>query len=140
MQMQKTTEKAQETVDSARSTVESARSTMETGAVESREAAAGLVERVGAGIRRQSQRAARATEQAGDRISSRLEHKAAEIRPERPRSTVRNLSDYLWRHPWRALLLFGLVTGVVALIAIPMMGRRSEEEAEFEGYTLPPRI
>jgi len=140
MQMQKTTEKAQETVDSARSTVESARSTMETGAVESREAAAGLVERVGAGIRRQSQRAARATEQAGDRISSRLEHKAAEIRPERPRSTVRNLSGYLWRHPWRALLLFGLVTGVVALIAIPMMGRRLEEEAEFEGYTLPPRI
>ena len=140
MQMQKTTEKAQETVDSARSTVESARSTMETGAAESREAAAGLVERVGAGIRRQSQRAARATEQAGDRISSRLEHKAAEIRPERPRSTVRNLSGYLWRHPWRALLLFGLVTGVVALIAIPMMGRRLEEEAEFEGYTLPPRI
>ena len=140
MQMQKTTEKAQETVDSARSTVESARSTMEKGAAESREAAAGFVERVGVGIRRQSERAARATEKAGDRIGSRLEQKAAEIRPSQPRSAVRQAGGYLLRHPWQALLLFGLMTGVIALIAVPLMGRRSVEEAEFEGYMLPPRI
>ena len=125
----------QKTMDRAHDT---ARSTLETGATESRAAAAELVERVGAGIRRQSQRAARATEEAGERIGSRLERKAADIRPRR--SAVRQVGGHLWRHPWQALLLFGLMTGVVALIAVPLMGRRAEEESEFEGYTLPPRI
>ncbi len=131
MSIQKTAEKAQEAVQRARETVE-------TSATESRETAAGLVERMGAGIKRQSQRAARATEKAGDRIGSRLESKAADIRPRR--SAMRQVGGHLWRHPWQALLLLGLITGVVALIAGTLIGRRPQEEAEFEGYTLPPRI
>jgi len=128
--MQKTMDRAQDT----------ARSAVETGATESRAVAAELVERVGAGIRRQSQRAARVTEEAGERIGNRLERKAADIRPQRSRSAVRRVGGYLWRHPWQTLLLFGLMTGIVALIAAPLVGQRAEEEAEFEGYTLPPRI
>jgi hypothetical protein len=131
--MQKTADKAQETVQRARDTVE-------TGKAESRETAAGLVERFGARIRQQSQRAARATEQTGDRIASRLEGKAAEIRPERSRSTMRRAGGYLWHHPWQTLLLFGLITGVLAVIALPLLGQHSEEEEEFEGYIVPPRI
>jgi ElaB/YqjD/DUF883 family membrane-anchored ribosome-binding protein len=69
-----------------------------------------------------------------------LERKAADIRPQRSRSAVRQVGWYVWRHPWQALLLIGVMTGVVALIAVPLMGRRAEEEAEFEGYPLPPRI
>ena len=128
-------ERMQKTMDRAQDT---ARSAVETGATESRAVAAELVERVGAGIRRQSQRAARATEQAGDRIGSQLERKAADIRPRR--SPMSRISAYASRHPLEALLLFGLIIGVVALIAVPLMGQRAEEEAEFEGYTLPPRI
>jgi len=103
-----------------------------------RETAAGLVERLGAGIRKQSRRAAHATERAGDRIGDQLERKAAEIRP--GRSPVRRVGGYVSRHPLQTLLLLGLITGVLALIALPLIGRRAEEEAEFEGYTLPPRI
>jgi len=75
---------------------------------------------------------------AGDRIGGQLERKAAEIRPRR--SPIRRVGGYATRHPKQTLAVFGLIAVVVALMAMLLSGRRSEEEAEFEGYTLPPRI
>jgi len=127
--MQQTLERAQDTVRSARGAV---------GNGATRETAAGLVQRLGAGIKKQSRRAAHATELAGDRIGGQLERKAAEIRPRR--SPGRRIGGYVWGHPKQTLALFGLTAVVVALIAVLLIGRRSEKEPEFEGYTLPPRI
>jgi len=126
--MQLTLERAQDSVRSARSAV---------GNGATRETAAGVVERFGARIRKQSRRAAHATERAGDRIGGQLERKAPEIRPRR--SPVRRIGGYASAHPKQTLMLFGLMA-VVALIAVLLIGRRSEEEEEFEGYTTPPRI
>ena len=127
--MQQTLERAQDNVRSARGAV---------GNGTTRETAAGLVYRLGSGIRKQSRRAAHATERAGDRIGGQLERKAAEIRPRR--SPIRRVGGYATRHPKQTLALFGLMAVVVALMAMLLIGRRSEEEAEFDGYTMPPRI
>ena len=127
--MQQTLERAQDNVRSARGAV---------GNGTTRETAAGLVYGLGSGIRKQSRRAAHATERAGDRIGGQLERKAAEIRPRR--SAIKRVGGYVSGHPKQTLALFGLMAVVVALMAMLLIGRRFEEEAEFDGYTMPPRI
>ena len=127
--MQQTLERAQDNVRSARGAV---------GNGTTRETAAGLVYGLGSGIRKQSRRAAHATERAGDGIGGQLERKAAEIRPRR--SAIKRVGEYVSGHPKQTLALFGLMAVVVALMAMLLIGRRSEEEAEFDGYTMPPRI
>jgi hypothetical protein len=119
--MQQTLERAQDTVRGARGAV---------GNGATRETAAGLVERLGAGIKKQSRRAAYATERTGDRIGGQLERKAAEIRPRR--SAIKRVGGYASGHPKQTLALLGLMTVVVALMAMLLIGRRSEEEAEFD--------
>jgi len=112
----------QQTLERAQDTVRSARGAMGKGAT--RETAAGLVQRLGAGIRKQSRRAAHATEQAGDRIGGQLERKAAEIRPRR--SPGRRIGGYVLGHPKQGLFLIGLLAAIVALIAVPAIARRGD--------------
>lgn len=111
----------QQTMDRAQNSV---RSAIDTSSSESRAAAAGFVERLGAGIRRQSHRAARATEETGDRIGSQLERKATEIRPRR--SPAGRMGGYATRHPLQGLFLIGLLAAIVALIAVPAISRRGD--------------
>ena len=63
----------QQTLERAQDAVRSSRDAIGNGAT--RETAAGLVERFGAGIRKQSRRAAHATELAGGRIGGQLERR-----------------------------------------------------------------
>jgi hypothetical protein len=122
--------KMQKTIDRAEKTARNARDTVTTGVEETRTAAAEILEAIGGGVRRQTGRAGRTTEKTGARIGDTLEHSAGRVRG-RPR---RSLFGYLRRHPIQVLLLFGLMTGVVALIAIPMIGKRSQTEDEFDLY------
>jgi len=126
----------QQTLERAHDAVRSSRDAIGNGAT--RETAAGLVERFGAGIRKQSRRAAHATELAVVRIGCKLERKSVEIRSRR--SPIRGVGGYASQHPKQTLAVCGHIAVVFALLAMLLSGRRSEEEAEFEGYTLPPRI
>ena len=122
--------KMQKTIEKAEKTARDARDTVTTGVEETRTAAAEILEAVGEGVRRQTGRAGRTTEKTGARIGDTLERNAERIRG----GPDRSLFGYLRRHPLQVLLLFGLMTGVVALIAIPMLGKRSQPEDEFAGY------
>jgi hypothetical protein len=120
----------QKTIDKADNTARNARDTVTTGLEETRTTAAEILEAIGGGVRRQTGRAGRTTEKTGARISDSLERSAERIRG-RP---SRSLFGYFRRHPMQMLLLFGLMTGVVALIAVPMLGKRSQPDDEFVGY------
>jgi hypothetical protein len=120
--MAKTIEKAEMTAR--------ARDTLSGGVEETRRSTADILESIGAGVKRQSRRAGRATEKTGHRIGDTLEMSAERVRG-RPSSPF----GFLWHHPMQVLFLFGLMTGVVALITMPLLrSRRTTEEGEFEGF------
>jgi hypothetical protein len=100
------------------------RGTVAAGVDESRDRAADMLERAGTAVRSGSRRASRATEKHSDRIGKGMERTAKELRPARRRG----LLGYLRRHPMHALLLLGLITGVVAIAFIPRLARRAEDE------------
>jgi hypothetical protein len=117
------------TVDKAEMTARNARDTLSTGVEGTRRSTADILESIGAGVKRQSRRAGRVTEKTGRRIGDTLEMSAERVRG-RPRSSF----GYFGRHPMRMLLILGLMTGVVALIAMPLlMSKRTTQEGEFEG-------
>jgi hypothetical protein len=120
--------KMQKTLDKAEKTARSARDTVSTGVDETRSAAAEVLEAMGSGVRKQTGRAGRATEKTGARIADTLEERADHIRP------GGSLFGYLRRHPFQVFLLFGLMTGVVALIAVPMLGRRRNYDEDVDDY------
>ncbi|HEV8574526.1 MAG TPA: hypothetical protein VGR43_07435 [Dehalococcoidia bacterium] len=110
--------------------VEKARESVSSGAEKSREKAADVLERLGGRLREQSARAGRITETAGDRLGSKLERRADWLRPRR--SPFKRVAGYAATHPFRALMLVGLLTGVVALIALPVLANR--RDSQFDAY------
>ena len=120
----------QKTIDKAEKTARSARDAVTTGVEETRTVAAEVLDSIGSGVRRQTGRAGRATEKTGARIGDTLEQRADRIRGQ----PTHSLLGYLRRHPMQVLLLFGLMTGVVALIAIPVLGKRQSAEDELHEY------
>jgi hypothetical protein len=121
--------KMQKTLDKAEETTRNARDTLVTGVEETRTMAAEVLDSIGAGVRRETGRAGRTTEKTGARIAGSLEQRAERVRPSHG-----SILGYFRRHPVRVLLLLGVMTGVVALIAIPMMGKRSQADDEFDPY------
>ena len=119
----------QKTIDKADETRRNARETVATGVEETRTMAAEVLDTIGAGVRRETGRASRATEKAGARIADRLEQRAEQVRPSQG-----SFFGYFRRHPVRLLLLLGVMTGVVALIAIPMLGKRDQYDGDFDPY------
>ena len=118
--------KMHKTIDKAEQTARNAREAVVTGVDETRTLAAEVLEAIGSGVRRETGRAGHATEKAGARIGDTLEQSAHRVRPARGL-----FFGYFRRHPMQVLVLFGLMTGVVALIAIPMLGKGSQPEDQF---------
>ena len=121
--------KMQKTIDKAEQTARNVRETVATGVGESRTLAAEVLDSLGAGVRRETGRTAHATERTGARIADTLEQSAGRVRPSRG-----SFVGYFRRHPIQILLLLGLMTGVVALVAVPMLGKRSHTEGDFDLY------
>jgi hypothetical protein len=118
------------TIEKAETTARNARDTLSTGVEETRRSTADILESFGAGVKRQSMRASRATEKTGHRIGDTLEMSADRVRG-RPSSS----HGYIRRHPMQGLLIFGLIACLGALIAMPLlMSKRTTQEGEFEGY------
>ena len=111
------------TIDKAEETTRNARETVTTGVEETRTLAAEVLDSIGAGVRRETGRAGQATQKTGGRIADTLEQSAGHVRPSHG-----SFFGYFRRHPMRLLLLLGVMTGVVALIAVPMLGKRHERE------------
>jgi hypothetical protein len=117
------------TIDKAEKTVRDARDTVSTGVDETRRTAADILDTVGENVRRQSRRASRVTEKTGRRIGDTLEMSAERMRGHQSRSFF----GYFRRHPMRVFLMLGLMTGVLALIAVPMLAKQRVTDEEFEG-------
>jgi hypothetical protein len=118
------------TIEKAETTARNAKGTLATGVEDTRRSTADILESIGAGVKRQSRRASRATEKTGRRIGDTLE-----ISAERVRGRPSSPQGYIRRHPMQGLLMFGLMACLIALIAMPLlMSKRTTEDGEFEGY------
>jgi hypothetical protein len=121
----------QKTVDRAEKAAKQARNTAANGVQSTRSVAAEVLDTLGSSVRRQTDKAAHATEHTGARIADVIEDRADQVRGRQGGS----LLGYFRRHPMQFFLLLGIMTGVVAVIAVPALRRSRAQEDEIDPIT-----
>lgn len=129
MAFTKTKEKTRETAAEAREAIRDAAAAVQVGIEESRETAAGALDKAGKRVRGTSRRAARAMHRGGATVADRLEDAAHRVEPQSAGPMA-----YARRHPMRLVFFFGLLAGFVVVLWFRRAGARWDDDAEADFY------